>query len=302
MRIIIFTLLCLHTEAFGQFKSYADRLEFMRESEIDVARVALTMAQEFYPSLDVEAYSKKIDDMAEEIRILTKGNTTPDYRIRAMNTYLFKMRNFAYDYADPMGKRPENRFLNGIIDNKKGNCYTLPLLYLSIAQRLRYPIYPVGVPEHLFLRYIDPKLEHQNIEVAGQGGYISDDEHIKMANIPWSAIQSGAYLTTMTLKQFLAEMLATNAIQHAKNKNLETAIKYAKTAIRLSPQTPEHYDLLGRLYDSVIKKHQAGGDPEWAKIYTPLRDSAFAAAKRHGFIDLPDEEYIKKTLLKAGGQ
>ena len=90
----------------------------MRESEIDVARCT-DHGTRILPIPGCRGILQKIDDMAEEIRILTKGNTTPDYRIRAVNTYLFKMRNFAYDYADPMGKRPENRFLNGIIDNKK---------------------------------------------------------------------------------------------------------------------------------------------------------------------------------------
>lgn len=170
------TVLPLSHSFAADFVNDVDKLLALPEGKIDVEIAALTLAKEVYPNLDVKAYSAKIDKMVEEARIIARGRTDPDYRIRALNTYLYKSLGLQYDLSDPYVEKPENRYLNGILDSKKGSCVTMPLLYLAIAQRLGYPVYPVNVPYHLFLRYSDPTLEQKNIEATGGGGYVPDDE------------------------------------------------------------------------------------------------------------------------------
>ena len=124
----------------------------LTERAFDIGRVALMFAKEAYPTLEVEAYSSKLDQMVHEIRALTKGSKDPDHRIRVMNTYLYKHQGFQYDHGDSYARKLKNRYLNGLLDTKSGSCFTMPLLYLALAQRLGYPVYPVSAPQHLLLR------------------------------------------------------------------------------------------------------------------------------------------------------
>ncbi len=149
-------------------------------SDINIGTLALILASEIFPNLDIPLYNAQLDAMVEEIRRLTGNSTDPDYRIRVMNTYLYLDQQFHYDKEDMYGHRLTNRYLNGILDTGAGSCTTMPLLYLAIAQRLDYPVYPVAAPQHLFLRYVDPTLKEQNIE--GEAAAIFQTKNIL---IPW---------------------------------------------------------------------------------------------------------------------
>ena len=110
---------------------------------------ALILAKDLSPRVDTKAYSKKIDELVEGARAFVNGSMDPEYRIRALNTFLFRDQGFGYDFSDPYGKDVRNGLITGILDRKKGQCVTLPLLYLIIAQRLGYPVHAVGIPDHV---------------------------------------------------------------------------------------------------------------------------------------------------------
>ena len=109
------------------------------EHQVDIGIAALTFAKEVYPDLDVQAYSAKVDDLAHKVRQLAttvRDPRDPETRIRLLNTVLFRQEGFRYD-RDPFSRsKQEYYYLNGILDTKKGICYTLPLLYIAVAHRL----------------------------------------------------------------------------------------------------------------------------------------------------------------------
>ena len=151
-----------------------EQAAFLEEDEIDIGHICLLFAKEAYSELDVDEYSKKLDHMVWEIQKYTRDmgdESDPDHRIRCLNSYFYRYKGFHFDNDDPYASKLKNRYINGLIDTKSGSCFTLPLLYLALAQRLGYPVYPVSAPQHLFLRYVDPNLEMRNIEATGGGGY-----------------------------------------------------------------------------------------------------------------------------------
>lgn len=239
-----------------------DQLSSLQEDQIDIGHVCLLFAKEAYPGLDVDDYSKKLDQMVKEIQRLTGNNTEPDHRIRALNTYLYLDRGFHYDTEDPYGHKLKNRYINGLLDTKSGSCFTMPLLYLALAQRLGYPVYPVSAPQHLFLRYVDPKLAMQNIEATGGGGYSPDEAYVNDMEIPSRGIETGTYLKTMSYKDLLAELFVENAVYWAKNHNAPKARRYFEESLRLNPKTAEVYRIYGNFNFELAKyeleKYQSG--------------------------------------------
>jgi len=259
----------------------AELLE-LPEDRIDIGIAALTFAKEVFPNIDIEAYSKKLDLLAAKARRLAKGRQDPDGRIRALNTLLYQVEGFGYDHSTAADEKIENRFLNGILDTKKGTCVTLPMLYLAVAQRLGYPVYPVAAPDHLFLRYVDDSLKEQNIEATSGGGYASDETIIRDFHISQHAIQRGAYLRTMTYRQFLADLLAENAIFLSRNGNLDKAIGYLEKAVQINPQFPDYYELLRSCYAEKSKKV----DGDLTRKYRSKADGYFRKAIELGLVPI----------------
>ena len=64
------------------------------EHQIDIGLAALTFAKEFYPNLDIPAYSQRIDLVADKARQLAQGTEDPETRIRILNTVIHQMEGF----------------------------------------------------------------------------------------------------------------------------------------------------------------------------------------------------------------
>ncbi len=189
----------------------------------------------------------------------------------------------------------KNRLINGILDSKKGQCVSTPLLYIAIAQRLGYPVYAVSVPDHFFVRYVDPNLKLQNIETTGGGGYSSDEAYIRDFHISEQGIKSGAYLKTMSHRELLADLIAGNAIHWGLQGDIKKAISYLERCAKMNPTAPGIIDNLGRAY-LTFAKSLSGREAEeyWAKGM-----SFKEKARKLGLVRLPREEYIQMVKKKA---
>jgi regulator of sirC expression with transglutaminase-like and TPR domain len=220
------------------FPADIQRVLALPEDQIDTGLAALTFAKEIYPDIDVAAYSAKIDDMANDARqyVARYGKFDPDSVIRALNTYYYRVWDVQYDKSPNGHETQENYFINGILDRKLGQCTTIPMLYMAIAQRLGYPVYAVIAPEHNFVRFVDPSLKEQNIELSGGAGYSSDSEYAYRLNISQRAIESGAYLRTLTRREYLGEFLQQSAIVFRTRGDIDRSILYFEKAYEIDPK------------------------------------------------------------------
>lgn len=250
------------------------------EDKIDIGLAALTFAKEFYPNLDIAAYSKRIDLIADKARQLAQGTPDPETRIRILNTVIHQMEGIHYDHSPFARSRQDYYFLNGILDTKQGICYTMPLLYIAVAQRLGYPLHPVMAPDHVFVRYVDPNFTEQNIETTSGGKYFPDEYYIKAFAIGKKGMKSGSYLRTLTYREFLGYMLAANAVFHGRNGESLKAIVYLEKSAQLDPKFADHYDNLRIVYTGLGEVN-----PRMAAIYRGKAEAYARKAKDLGFVD-----------------
>jgi regulator of sirC expression with transglutaminase-like and TPR domain len=253
----------------------------LSEDQIDLGLAALTFAKEIYPEIDIDAYSHKIDVLADEVRQLAGPTTDPERRIRALNTVLFRNEGYHYD-RDAFSRSVQRYyFLNGILDSRQGICYTLPLLYMAVAQRLGYPIYPVAAPDHLFLRYVDPAFDRQNIEATSGGKYFPDASYVEHFSVSAQGMTSGSYMRTLTYREFLGHLLAANALVYAREGRIEKALQYSGEAVKLNPRFADHYDALRVGYEA---ERQALKGPPAERARREMKYYA-AKASELGFVD-----------------
>ena len=285
--VVLIAATSLHAGATDRFISPSVQEQLaLPEQEIDVGLAALTIAKEAYPDLDIKTYSAKLDELADKTRWLARGAHDPETRIRALNTVLFLHEGFRYDHEGfAQGGRKEHYHLNGILDTKRGICFTMPLLYVAVAQRLGWPVYPVGAPSHFFVRYSLPAFKHQNIEVTSGGKHFGDEFYIKDFAIGERALKARSYMRTMTYREYLGHLLyaSASAFQDGHKR-----LAYTERAAQLDPRYPNFYQSLGDGY--LAKSRIATG--EHASQLEGKSRIAYGKAKALGFVS--DE------MIKAG--
>lgn len=216
--------------------STLESLRWLPEDRIDVGRASFALSQEFYPSVDIESFSRQLDAMAAAVRRKVKSPNDPEERVWAMNTVFFQERGIRYDH-DPQGRqKPLNYLLHGLLETGKGMCFSMPLLYVAVGQRLGYPIALVCVPDHTFARYVDPAFPNGNIEATSGGKRFTDDDYIGRHGVNATALKSGAYMRPLTMREHLGVLITCSAYIHALRKDVATCLQYLKASLTLAPR------------------------------------------------------------------
>lgn len=125
-----------------------------KEATIDLARAALLVAQDEYPTLNPQPYLDKICTYASRVAERVALGRDPIETIAALNSVLFDEEGFkgnSEEYYDP-----RNSFLNEVLDRRVGIPITLSLLYMEVARRADIPLVGIGLPGHFITGLITP--------------------------------------------------------------------------------------------------------------------------------------------------
>jgi regulator of sirC expression with transglutaminase-like and TPR domain len=131
------------------------------ESELDLARAVLLIAEPEYPGLDVASYIDELDRLGSGAteRIAAAPSRPP---LASVIRYLYEELGFhgnVEDYYDP-----RNSFLNEVIDRRTGIPISLALVLTEICRRVGIEARGVSFPGHFLVRvevdgdpsFIDP--------------------------------------------------------------------------------------------------------------------------------------------------
>ena len=124
------------------------------DSDIDIGLAALLIAVNHYSGLDVAAYMRQLDILAQGARERIGKARRPARIIEALNVYLFEEQGFRGNQEDYYN--PANSFLNEVLDTRRGLPIALSIVYMAVAQRLGLPVSGVGLPLHFIARYDPP--------------------------------------------------------------------------------------------------------------------------------------------------
>jgi regulator of sirC expression with transglutaminase-like and TPR domain len=117
---------------------------------LDVAELALRLATDEYPDLDIDAHLSELAGMAHEAKRYLRGNL--EARTRGLCRYLFHdcgFRGNVQDYYDP-----RNSYLNDVLDRRTGLPILLSLLAISVGTRAGLEVAGVGLPGHFVAKVV----------------------------------------------------------------------------------------------------------------------------------------------------
>lgn len=201
-------------------------------------------------NLDIAASLATIDEWADLVRLAIKrvwkrrarGEyahlTGNQFRILVMVTVLQRDLGVRYNPSCMTGEYDatdaRDHFIHGPLDGHGGTCSSLPILYLAIGRRLRFPLHLVQAKEHLFVRW-DGDGERFNVEATSRGYRSLDDLHYRSFPKPLTdrEIQERGYLTNKPLRHELACHIFQRGRCWADSLNFPEAVKAMHFAMGL---------------------------------------------------------------------
>ncbi|MDR7208837.1 hypothetical protein [Flavobacterium piscis] len=112
---------------------------------------------------------------------------------------------FKYDFEDYMGVKDYSKmFVSKLLSTGSGQCHSLPLLYLILAEEIGAEAYLSLSPNHSYIRFPDDRGKWYNIELTN--GMFSTESYISQSGyIKSEALQNKIYMENLSKKELLSK-------------------------------------------------------------------------------------------------
>ena len=155
-------------------------------------------------------------------------------------------------------------FIHGMVDDPNGGtCASMPVLYVAVGRRLRYPLKLVLTNAHVFVRWDDGKTRF-NIDVSTNGGVNEHaDEYYRTWPMPWTEAEakSNRYLVSLTPAEELASFLASRGHCLLDTGRTKAAFSAYVAAHRLAPDDPQYRVWVAQAQARLMPRTVATGGP-----------------------------------------
>lgn len=207
--------------------------ELVSANEFDLLRGALLVAKLDDADLDLEAYLRQVDRMAEEIRAELAEDSPAEDRMQALNRYLFEENGFhgsRHDYY-----HPANSYLNRVIDDREGIPITLSVLYLELGKRLELDMEGVGLPGHFIVRWKESESRQSLIDVFDGASVIDRDQASELVRTRGGNRLRESHLQAVSSRDILKRMLGNLIGIAQRDRNSPSLRRYLEAMVRIDP-------------------------------------------------------------------
>ncbi|WP_306565382.1 hypothetical protein [Flavobacterium lindanitolerans] len=114
---------------------------------------------------------------------------------------------FKYDFEDYKGVQDYSKmFVTKLLRKSSGQCHSMPLLYLILAEAINAEAYLALSPNHSYIRFPADNGKWYNIELTN--GMFSTDSYILQSGyIKSEALQNNIYMQNLSRKELLSALL-----------------------------------------------------------------------------------------------
>jgi len=219
-----------HMEWMAATKSYQQAFKTLsgfNPDSFSISKAVFTIENAFfnnkYNYAEFENVLKQTAQLVKQIlkreNLSAKSNTALNYGIMKLyqqkNTYYnpktkqtINIKPLQYDFDDFLGKKDYTKmFAIKLLSTGKGQCHSLPLLYLMIAEQLGAKAYLSLAPQHSFIQFVDYKGNILNFETTN-GNLVSSNWLLQSGYINSNALKSKIYLDTLSQRKLYAQCLA----------------------------------------------------------------------------------------------
>lgn len=208
---------------------------------------------------------------------------------------------FKYDLEDYMGEKDyTNLFASKLLGKGSGQCHSLPLVYLMIAEQLGAKAWLSLAPSHSFIQFMDNRGRLLDFETTN-GNIVSGSWVAGSGYINGKALRNKTYLDTLSRRQLYARCLSDLLLGYLnKFEYDDLALEIRNSILRADPS-----NITVLLVDANLKRSiawreiKAAGMPKPAdmpkypkafKAYQEMKE-AINRVNDVGYQDMPSDAY-----------
>lgn len=280
----------------------------------------------FENKLDYKKYDSEIKSIAHiaQLKAMQDGESWKNSQTR--NIMLFKALSdtikvkdnshegfitsypMQYDFSDFYGKGDWSKmFVTKLLASKSGQCHSMPLLFMILAEETKTKAYLSFAPSHSYVKYKDKSNNWHNLELTN-GCEVSEAWVLGSGFIKSEALKSKIYMDTVNTKQTIAYCLTDLAKGYIRKYGyddfvkqcVDSALKYYPNNIYALQIKSDYYTLL---FDHVIKQTNRPRpeilQKQYPKAFEILlqRNKLYETIDKSGYTEMPEEAY--KDWLKS---
>lgn len=185
------------------------------ENELSYERAKLAFDQIIAPDLDRQDITQRIDRLADAAKGIA-ANGSDIEKLKAVQRVIYESgawndnQPFVYDHDDPYGEDLQNKLLVTYLDTRRGNCVSMPILQLIVAERLGLNVSLSTAPFHVFMRYTNPTNGRSIAIESTSGGHPArESEYFEKMGVTQAQVDSGIYLDVLSKRESIAVMAST---------------------------------------------------------------------------------------------
>ena len=233
---------------------------------------AVSLAQDEYPELDVQAVLGDVDSLLERIRRRLPADAGQLQKLRILNQFFFKDLGFGgnlNNYYDP-----DNSFIHALLRTRRGIPISLALLWMELAQGLGLSVRGVGFPGHFMVKVNLPMGQAVIDPMSGQSLSREElSERLEPYRRPSALMEDmetplGLYLQSAPPRDIIARMLHNLKEIYRTQEDWPRMLNVQERQIVLLPESWSEYRDRGLAHAEMGNTEQALADLECYLVHT----------------------------------
>lgn len=229
------------TGDFAELRILREILE-QEENQLDLAKIKLTVDKQIDPSINIDLELNKINRMTAGIQSMLKPDANAMEKMLAIKKYIYtagqwnNYQTYQYDFDDPLGTKIANKLLPNYLKNKKGNCITMPFLFIILGDKLGIDVSASTAPLHVFVKFTDTDEKTYSLETTSGANFARDSWYREQMPMTNQAIDNGVYLQKLSRKETVAVMITVLAEHYFKEQEYKKTWAISDLTLKYYPK------------------------------------------------------------------
>jgi hypothetical protein len=207
-----------------------------------------------------------------------------------------------YDFDDYNGESNwSNMFVSKLLATRKGQCHSLPLLYLILCEQTGTEAYLTYSPSHSYVKIKDGSGNWHNLELTN-GHIVTDAFIVGSGYVTSEAIKNKTYMEPQTKQQVVAQCLSDLAMGYLHKYGYDNFVKQCIDSILKYDANNLSGLMLKANYETIrfdyVVNQVMSPHPDILKVHYPQiyelleeRNATYDRIDASGYRDMPKEAY-----------
>lgn len=228
--------------------------------DLSYERAKLALDRIIQPDIDQAAVIAQIDQLAAAAQRIAAGGNDID-KLKAVRQVIYEPgawngnRPFVYNHADPYGADLRTKLLTMYLDTRRGNCVSMPILQLIVAERLGLNVSLSTAPQSYVHALHEPPNNGRSIAIEStSGGHpAAEKEYFQKMGVTQRQVDSGIHMSVLTKRDSIAVMANTVTEWLTSQGRYSEAIEVADILLETYPKDVNALLSRGAAYGELLR-------------------------------------------------